>query len=149
MDRQRRPLLRARHWVLAALCGYSIVAVASGAQCPETAQQYWTAFRTAALRGDRPAIADMSRFPFAVNGMLDESAKRRLGRKQFIAAYPALLKTDPGLSATPTTMKALLDDSPKLSPAFCNPAGNQFRVGTWVFELTPQGWRFVQAFVDE
>lgn len=127
----------------------SLSATAYANACPETAQQYWKVFRISVLRGDLPAIANASRFPFAISGTLDESEERHIERKEFIRLFPALLKADPGLSPTPTTMKSLLKATTRLSPSFCNSYGNQLRVGAWVFELTPEGWRFIQGFVDD
>lgn len=126
----------------------SLSATADARACPDTAQRYWEAFRISVLRGDLTAIANASRFPFAISGTLDESETRHIDRKEFIRLFPALLKADPGLSPTPTTMKSLLKATIRLSPSLCNSYGNQLRVGAWVFELTPEGWRFVQGFVD-
>jgi hypothetical protein len=120
-----------------------------GKSCIDSAQQYWKAFRIAAIRSNLSAVANMSQFPFELRGTLDESNKRQVLYKEFIRLFPTLLKTDPGLSPTPTTMKSLLTTTTRLLPSFCNSYGNQFRVGTWVFQLTPEGWRFVQAFIDD
>ena len=117
--------------------------------CPDNAQQYWTAFRAAALRGDAHAVSNTTRFPFVVNAVLDESEAQHIARKDFPGVFPKLLEADPGTSPTPTTMKSFLSATPRLSHSFCNTHGNQFRVGAWVFELTSHGWLFVQAFVDE
>jgi hypothetical protein len=125
----------------------SVSAVAG--TCPDHAQRYWQTFRAAALGSNLTAIVDLSYFPFETRGTLDDSPKRQINRQDFIKLFPQLLKTDPGLSPTPTTMKSLLKTSPRLSSSFCNLDANQFRVGTWVFELKPEGWRFIQAFVDE
>ena len=119
------------------------------AACPDNAQQYWTAFRAAAIRGDAYAVSNTTRFPFVVNAVLDETEAQHIARKDFPGVFPKLLEADPGTSPAPTTMKSFLSATPRLSRSFCNTHGNQFRVGTWVFELTPQGWLFVQAFVDE
>lgn len=124
-------------------------AMAREAGCHASAQKYWTAFRAAALQQDPSALARLSKFPFAVSGALDDSGKREVTREKFAEIVPVLLGTDPGLSPQPTTMKDLLRATTRLSPSSCNASGNQFRVGAWVFELTAEGWRFAQAFVDE
>lgn len=128
---------------------YSVLAIAEPNTCPDDAQKYWGTFRGAVLRGDMKAVSNATRFPFAINRTLDESEARNIDCKEFIKALPELLAVDPGLSPTPTTMKSFLKATPRLSQSSCNSYGNQFRVGTWVFELTPVGWLFVQAFVDE
>ena len=117
--------------------------------CTESAQRYWKTFRVAALKSNTHLVADLSRFPFKLRGTLDDSEARELSREDFIKFFPILLKTDPGLTPTPTTMKAFVKTNTKLSQSFCNASGNQIRVGTWVFELGPDGWRFVQAFVED
>ncbi len=127
----------------------ALSAMSAESSCSKSAQEYWKTFRIAVLEDDLSMIANLSRFPFEVRGILDESDKRTILREEFSTIFPALLKTDPGMSATPTTMKSLLKSTIYLSPSFCNTYQNQFRVGTWVFELTPEDWRFVQAFFDE
>lgn len=127
----------------------SLSATANANPCPETAQQYWKQFRISVLRGNLTAIINASRFPFVIRETLDESAKRHIDRRKFIRLFPALLKADPGLSPTPTTMKSLVKATTRLSPSFCNSYGNQVRVGAWVFELTSEGWRFVEGFIDD
>jgi len=119
------------------------------AACPDAAQQYWEHFRSAALGSDVQLVANNTRFPFKVGGTLDSSPRKELSRQAFIRLFPRLLKTDPGLSPTPTTMRALVSETKRLPPASCNASGNQIRVGTWVFELKSEGWRFVEAFVDD
>lgn len=128
---------------------YPLSARPAEMSCSESAQQYWKTFRIAVLQDDLSTIANLSRFPFEVRGILDESAKRKILREEFLRLFPLLLGTDPGMSATPTTMKSFLNTTRYLSPSFCNTYGNQFRIGAWVFQLTSEGWRFVQASVDE
>ena len=126
----------------------SLAAAADAKACPDTAKRYWEEFRASVLRGDVTAIANASHFPFEIRG-LDDSEQRHVDRKEFVRLFPALLKQDPGLSPTLTTMKSMVKVSTRLSPSFCDSYGKEFRVGDWVFHLTPDGWRFVQAFVDE
>jgi hypothetical protein len=59
------------------------------------------------------------------------------------------MRSDPGVAATPTTMKALVQGSSHLSAKQCRNGDHQFRVGSWMFQLTPDGWRFVQAYLDD
>lgn len=124
-------------------------AMAKGTSCRVGAQDYWKTFRAAALQENPSALAKLSRFPFYLKGALDESDTRQIPREKFADIVPVLLGTDPGLSPAPATMKDLVQATTRLSPSFCNTQGNQFRVGSWVFELTAEGWRFVRAFIDE
>lgn len=151
--KQREVLIAASQFVflvLLVLLGlHTLSAMSVESSCSKSAQQYWKTFRNAILQNDQTSIANLSHFPFEVRGILDESNKRKILRDELLKLVPALLEADPGMSPTPTTMKLLLDTTTCLSPSCCNAYGNQFRVGTWVFELTSEGWRFVQAFVDE
>lgn len=128
---------------------WSFSATAAASSCSDNAQAYWKMFRINALQGKSAKVANATRFPFAINGTLDEGEKRLIDREEFIRILPALLKTDPGLSPASTTMKSMLMSTMRLSQSFCNSYGNQLHVGAWVFELTTEGWRFVQAFVDD
>ena len=128
---------------------YTTAASETSVSCPNSAQQYWEKFRGDVLGHNLPMITNQSQFPFELRGLLDESEKKQINRNDFIKVFPKLLSTDPGLSPTATTMKSLVITTSRLSPSFCNAYGNQFRVGTWVFELKPEGWRFVQAFIDD
>lgn len=116
--------------------------------CTEAAQEYWTHFRKAARRSNAERVADLGSFPFKLKPTLDSSEATQIGRDEFIERFPELLKVDPGLNANPTTMRSMVEKHPRLSARFCNSKGNQFRVGAWLFQLTPEGWRFVQATVD-
>ncbi|MBL8247736.1 MAG: hypothetical protein JNK95_05140 [Candidatus Competibacter sp.] len=150
MKQQAVSVVLIRRFVFIVLLGLqSLSAMASVNACPEAAQEYWKAFRISVLRGNLTAIINATRFPFVISGTLDESKKKHIDRKEFGRFFPALLKADPGLSPTPTTMKSLVKTTTRLPPLFCNSYGNQFRVGAWVFELTSEGWRFVEGFVDE
>jgi hypothetical protein len=127
----------------------SLPAMAAGNACPVAAQQYWKAFRGALLRGNITEVANATRFPFRVSGTLNQSDMRSIERSQFTGVLPALLNADPKMSSTPTTMMSLVKATPRLPPSFCSATGNQFRAGTWVFDLTAEGWRFSEGFVDE
>ena len=120
----------------------------SSGLCTAAAQAYWQQFRAAARRGSPQQLADLASFPFTLKPTLDGGVERQIGRDEFIEHFPALLAFDPGLAATPTTMRSMLDRHGRLASRFCNTKGNQFRVGAWLFKLKPEGWRFVQAGVE-
>ncbi len=146
----RQVAIAAGQFAFMALMGAHLSSAAESSHaCTDSAQQYWKTFRVAALKNNPALVADLSRFPFHLRGSLDDSEMRELARQDFIKVFPKLLKTDPGLSPTPSTMRAFARATTKLSPSFCNASGNQVRVRTWVFELEPEGWRFVQAFVED
>lgn len=136
--------------VLFVLVGLNTLpAMSTQSPCSKSAQQYWATFRIAVNQGDLSTIVSLTRFPFEVMGITDESEKRKVLPEEFILLFPSLLKIDPGISVAPTTMRHFVNTNAYLSATFCNTHGNQFRVGAWVFELTSMGWRFSQAFFDE
>ncbi len=124
-------------------------AFAQNGLCPADAQAFWKEFRHAALVGDYGRVADLSQFPFHIRSVLDENDAKEMDRNQFLRVMPQLLRTDAGISVRVTSMRQLLKSHPILTPSFCNPPGNQFRVGVWVFAKTFESWRFTQAFVDD
>lgn len=126
----------------------SVQASAAEAQCPASALSFWKSFRQVVLKGDKQKVARYAIFPFEIRGVLDGTEKRKVNRDQFLKSYDVLTTADPGLSAEPSTMVALIKSTPNLPHAACSEAGNEFRVGTWAFEFMPQGWRFVRAYVD-
>jgi hypothetical protein len=136
--------------VLALIFSWSPVEASDqGAPCRDDAQRYWSTFRAAALKSAVDKVATFAKFPFEIRGTLDDGATRKLARADFVKAWPRLLRSDPGLSAKPTTMKAFIKANVLLTPGFCSGEPEQFRVGNWVFQLTSNEWRFVKAFVEE
>ena len=140
--------------IMLAACNDSVSVVKNA--CPESAQQYWKKFRSAVLKNKLNEIADMTHFPLEIRGMLDDSEKKIVSRQGFSKHFPQLLNTElgdyyqqPVITPAPSSMKALVSATTKLSPSFCSADSGQFRVGEWVFLLKPNGWGFVQAFVNE
>ena len=135
------------------LCAIGVAQPAAAAHtagpCTEAAQTYWKTFRQAVQRNDAVRLADLAAFPFDIKPTLDSTETRQVAREEFIRLVPGLLKTNPGLTANPTSMQRFTQTHRRLSASFCNAQGNQVRVGAWLFQLKPQGWRFVQAVVDE
>jgi hypothetical protein len=92
---------------------------------------------------------------------MDVDPVRRHGR----TAFPTLfvrraLAVDPGLSAEPTTMRALIEHTVVPDAGAVAPDGRYARVGAFVFERVarsggtagarpPRVWRFVQAYLDD
>lgn len=141
-------------WIVAiALVGLTGVWPANAAAhatgvCTAAAQVYWKQFREAARRGNGERVADLGLFPFKLKPTLDSSKETLIDRNDFIKQFAELTMVDSGLNSKPTTMKSMVEKNKRLSTRFCNAAGNQFRVGGWLFRLEPQGWRFVEAAVD-
>lgn len=123
--------------------------VAAEQECPKSAQIFWKSFREFVLNGNRNRIADYSKFPFEIGGVLDISDKQKVNRKEFLSIYPRLTKTDPGMASQRSTMTVLIKSTPRLEGKACSPSGDEFAVGTWDFVLTAKGWRFVRAHLED
>jgi hypothetical protein len=124
-------------------------ATAAEPRCPESAHKFWMSFRQVVLDGEKKKLAAYTRFPFEIRGTLDSSDKRKVNREQFLASFQRLAATDPGLDPQRSTMANLIKSTQKLGANSCSPAGDEFTVGTWDFELTGKGWRFVRAYVED
>lgn len=118
-------------------------------ECVRGAQEFWQIFRSAALRGQIDTLADLSAFPFEVRRTLDDVPAQKLTRTEFVARWPSLLSSDPGLTAKPTSMRAFVKAHPRLSRNTCEDSGRQLRIGNWIFQNQSDSWRFVQAFVED
>lgn len=116
--------------------------------CPDSAQQYWKKFRQAVLQSNSPELTSMVQFPLEVRGSLDDSKSRKIIKDRFNKILSELLATDPGLSVEPTTMGKYIQGVETLPVSSCNKRGNQFRVGSCVFELNNNQWYLVLAFID-
>lgn len=116
--------------------------------CPDEAQLFWMKFRSAVLNNDMLEIIAATRFPVKISQTLDDGEVTYITEK-FTEKFNNLLKADPGLYQSSTTMASLINGTPSILNGFCNSGGNQLYVGAWVFDLTPEGWRLVQVFVDE
>ena len=145
----RRRCSNLRHAATFAVCMLLAVGDLAAAQCPEGARAFWQAFREDALSGDPARIAARTRFPFQLRGTLDASGTRKVEPRDFPKVVPKLLEADPGLAPTPSTMRKLAAATITPAAESCNASGTHLRVGSWVFALTDQGWRFVQAYVDD
>ena len=128
---------------------YALNASCASNKCPDNAQEYWSTFRQAVLNDDVSSVIAVTEFPFILRGQLDDSPVRHLSRDEFTGEFPRMLASDPGMSPDPTSMKDYIARTSKLPTSFCNATGNQVRVGDWVFNLTPNGWRLVEAYLDE
>lgn len=146
-----RLVFRIKYVLLVALISAMSISAAAAAEdsCPESAQNFWKNFRKSVLKPNSSDVARLSRFPFEIRRDLDLSEMIQLNKKEFIAKLPSLLNTDPGSLPVPSTMRSLVKKTTRLASSSCNGYGNQFRIGMWVFNLTPKGWLFVRAFAEE
>lgn len=132
---------------LFAAMALGLTAAARAETCSAEAQAFWETFRATAL--DRPAqVLPLTNFPFKTRGSLDSDPVVSVSKRQFPALFEQLLAKDPGLSTTPTTMRAYAKAHPQLSTLMCE-SDRRFRVGDWVFEQRHGKWSFVFAYTEE
>jgi hypothetical protein len=137
--------------VITSLLGGALTGQATGAeaQCPDSANKFWKAFRQTVINGEKNKVVKSVKFPFEIRGTLDTSDKRKVNKEAFLATFQLLTATDPGLAPQRSTMANLIKSTPKLGANSCSPSGDEFTVGTWDFVLTAKGWRFVRAFIED
>ena len=117
--------------------------------CPESAQQFWKTFRQAALANDTEKLSELTQFPLHIRGTLDDSPAKNINKSEFKKLLPAILGADPGMTEEPSTMTKYIQGFEKLSVNFCNPSGDQIRIGNWVFVQNNKTWRLVKAYIEE
>ena len=115
--------------------------------CPESAQQFWKKFRSAVLKEDMNALADMTHFPLEVYTSTESFSERSLYRNNFNKHFTYLLNLglgghefDPYPKPIPASMKEFARAVSKLEE--CVDGGTRFQLGMWMFQLYPEGFRF-------
>jgi hypothetical protein len=73
-------------------CWIAMCALGCGQQSADSMQAYWTSFREAVARGDREAVAALTRFPLELKGPDDSQAVLTCDREQFLGVvYDAIM----------------------------------------------------------
>ncbi len=91
----------------------------------------------------------MTRFPFRTRGTLDTDSIVVYDRLAFLDIVDRLLAQDPGLRPEPETMRDLIDRTDSVTTRHLGDGGRTARIGVFVFERGPDGWRFARAYIDE
>lgn len=107
--------------------------------CTEDAQRFWLKFRSAVLKDDMNAIADMTRFPLEVGISTLDEKPLFITRAEFRKLFPKFSDTE----------KTLARATDKLPPSACIGRGRHFYVGEWLFGQNPITWQLVYAETDE
>jgi hypothetical protein len=110
-------------------------------------QAVWTSLRSAALAGDVDRVAAMTQLPLETRGPSDDDPVVPVYRRELRRTFEGVMRQDPGLSATPGTMRALVERTTTLGPRELGP--DQARLGAFEFGKTRAGWRWVFAYVEE
>lgn len=112
-------------------------------------QEFWRQFRRAALAGDKEELATLTRFPFRTRGTLDTDSTVAYDRPAFLVVVDRLLEQDSGMRPEPETMRDLINRTDSVTTRFLGDGGPTARIGAFVFERGPDGWRFARAYIDE
>ena len=108
---------------------------------------YWRELRAALLSADPESASRWAEFPFTVRGEMDDDPVRQIERAGFADIVRRLLAQDVGLSAEPEPLSRYLQRFP--SPPADAVTGTTARVASMEFDLRPEGWRFVGAYLGD
>jgi hypothetical protein len=111
-------------------------------------QAFWTEFRQAVMANDKEKLASMTRFPFKTRGTMDSDPVKKHAKEAFLNILDKLLRSDPGLSAEPETMRQLIERQTTVTSKEA-PTKSSARIGDFVFEKAQGKWLFTMAFWDE
>ena len=106
--------------------------------------EFWSAFKKAVESENYQKILELSTIPFVTRGTMDDDPVIALDQTAFLANINAILTTDPGITATPTTQKKLVSQTKILKEK----GGGFARVGDLVFNKVNGQWKFTRAYID-
>ena len=106
--------------------------------------KFWTAFQKAVESENYQEILNLSKMPFETRGTMDEDPFIVLDQNAFLVNINAILKTDPGITASPTTQAKLVSQTKALK----DEGGGFARVGDLVFRKVNGQWKFTRAYID-
>jgi hypothetical protein len=106
--------------------------------------KFWTAFKKAVKSENYHEILKLSKMPFETRGTMDEDPVMVLDQNAFLVNINAILTTDPGITASPTTQAKLVSQTKALK----DEGGGFARVGDLVFRKVNGQWKFTRAYID-
>lgn len=122
------------------MSGTPLTATATSTQSNDAFNAFWQKFKTGVIRGDKEAVAALSKFPIGMSyGIRSIKNKAQLSRRfkelfyQQTNAAQCFARKEPEKDA---------DNAKRFSVACPNEAGDD--VVVYEFELTRTGWKFVQ-----
>ena len=122
----------------------------------QSAQEFWSSFRVAALAEDRAALKEIARFPFVTRGTTDDDSNISHDEAAFAELLPRILSQDTGLSSGGETVRQYIERHPELPPiaigggqsASVEANATQFAAGPLNFEKTGNRWYWVSAYLE-
>lgn len=106
--------------------------------------KFWAAFKKAVESENYHEILKLSIMPFETRGTMDEDPLIVLDQNAFLVNLNAILTTDPGITASPTTQTKLVSQTKALK----DEGGGFARVGDLVFRKVNGQWKFTRAYID-
>jgi len=132
-------------YVLAGCLLLAILAISTQAQ--NSFDAFWVKFKSAVLKGDKAAVANLTRFPFSLG--YDPSAKNQEGmirtRASFLRRYKYIF--DDEVNSVKCFQKNAPEKDSKdyfVACSFKNQPADAEKPFVYTFKLTKQGWRFVE-----
>ena len=129
---------------------------AAPAAATQSAQEFWSQFRVAALAGELTALQKIARFPFVTRGTTDDDSSTSHDEADFAGLLPKILAQDTGLSSAGETVREYIERHPDL-PAVAAGGGQsvpveanatQFAAGPLTFEKIGNRWYWVSAYLE-
>jgi len=123
----------------------------------ESAQQFWSRFRAAALAGNTATLQQIARIPFTTRGISDDDPTVAHDAAAFAALVPRILAQDTGFNAEPETVLQYIERHSEL-PTIATGGGQsepvpadaaEFRAGPLTFARIEQRWYWQSAYLDE
>jgi hypothetical protein len=127
----------------------SFAAAISQGQADNGFQLFWSAFRQAALAGDKDKLEAMTKLPILVKGTVDEDAVKHYDIKLLLGNFDRLLSQDTGQKPEPETMKSLIEKTQVIAAGQTRISIHEVRIGTFVFQKIQNRWLFSIAYIEE
>jgi hypothetical protein len=132
-------------------------ATAGAVQATQSAQEFWSKFRAAALAEDHAALASMARVPFMTRGETDDDPTVTHEAAELTQLLPGILAQDTGLAAEPEPVRAYLErhaEVPQVALgggqfAPVSDDATRFSAGPLGFEKIDGRWYWVSAYLAQ
>jgi len=106
---------------------------------------FWNAFRKSALSGDKETMVQLTQFPLAIRGEMDDDPVIYLNQSAFNKKIDSILAQNTGLSEKPETILDLIKRTTKVK----DEGGGTIRVGNLLFNSVKGNWLLVRAYIYE
>ncbi|MBE7439391.1 MAG: hypothetical protein HS115_13105 [Spirochaetales bacterium] len=130
--------------VIAYLC-LLFVSCAGVTRSEQDVQQFYNAFRRAAIDGDVSRLTALTAFPFQTRGELDHDPIQYHNAEQFAVLVERIL-SERNVDNTKTVRDVLIH-YPRIAPGDYQGSSESFRIENLVFERRRGRWQFTFAYL--